>query len=248
MFGNPDPANPAAPIPISFTLANDPNINFSDSSPSTVARFGSGVAGETPNFTVERSGDDLSVLTGVSVAGVPGEGLAAKRIDTTAKVAPLGIPRVSSAESPLAGRRTDSELTRAAEARAAVADLTTADEDAVILEVLSPDEELIERIPLRLEVLKDLDALYRRLPDGKYRLLLRRDGREIPIFPQVLEIRGGRVIDPERVEETQDKPPGGKAPAKAKMEGGEMSQSVARGDRPALARSRCRKTSRRAEF
>jgi hypothetical protein len=84
----------------------------------------------------------------------------------------------------------------------------------VILEVISPDGKVVDRIPLRLDVLKDLNALYRRLPDGKYRLLLRRDGREIPIFREVLVLRGGRIFDSNRPEETQDKPPGGKAPEK----------------------------------
>jgi hypothetical protein len=105
-----------------------------------------------------------------------------------------------------------------AEVRAAVADVAATDEDAVVLEVLSPDEEVIDRIRLRLDVLKDLDALYKRLPDGKYRLFLRRDGREIPIFREVLAIRGGRVMDPTRPEDTQDKPPGSRVSGQPKTE------------------------------
>jgi hypothetical protein len=99
------------------------------------------------------------------------------------------------------------------------------EDDAVILEVLSPDQKVVQRVVLSLDVLKDLDALYRRLPDGWYMLLLRRNGREVPVFPKPFLIRAGRVIDPARADETPDRPPAAKKPGMETPMPKELSQA-----------------------
>jgi hypothetical protein len=210
------PGTPADPIPVQFQLIDDPNISFTD------GRAASTLPGIDGTFEID---GDLNQISGTTLAEVPGEGLGGKRIDTTAKVELLGIPRTQSGDTLVRSFQGESGLEQFSEVRAAVADLVTAEDDAVILEVLSPTDEILGKpIELRLDVLKDLNALYRRLPDGRYRLLLRRDGRELPIFREVLVIRGGRLIDPNRLEDTQDKPPGTKAPAKDQPPAKEMSR------------------------
>jgi hypothetical protein len=91
----------------------------------------------------------------------------------------------------------------------------------------SPDNKVIGRYRLKEEWLANLRALFAKLPDGKYQIVLKRTDSDTERLVMEVYVRRGRVIDPsDDSEGTRDRPP--------TSEGGEPNAAVPLDENPLL--------------
>ena len=191
--GNPDPLNPAAPIPITMTLFDDRNIEF--------------FAGE----------EDLGVVSMTSEAEVPGEGLAGAAVfDVSIEVPPLEAPRtvftdaLETEAQEFSDDSTDETIEGVIESEA------SRDELILIIQKVGPDGKVdkdqfgrpIQRTLYgadAIEWLTDLPELHERLDFGRWKIFTKegQDGQMMLVEDVVL--RDGRPVVGD--EGTQDRPP-----------------------------------------
>ena len=159
-LGNPNISDPAAPIPIVFTLTTDPfqRIRISD-------QFG--------------TGDLLTQVVQVELT-VPAAGLFALRIELpqvqfTSRVIVLASEVIVQANSLVAASNTVAELP------SSVSDVVTKTERQYVLRLVTPRNEAGEvtesdNIELSESDISDLPGLFRRLGDNRYRIYAILDG------------------------------------------------------------------------
>jgi hypothetical protein len=80
------------------------------------------------------------------------------------------------------------------------------DEREVILEVIDPNGNVTDRVVMDESVLDDLPGLFRKLPDGHYRIKLKEAGERAPRLLLDVTLRGGR---PENTAEGEPEAPPG---------------------------------------
>ena len=187
-FGNPNPSNPAAPIPITVSIADDPNIIF----------------------LVD--GVELTLDPIVSFADVPGEGLAGGiAFDLSVDVPELSAAVAISIDS--AENQTDSTV-QEQEQTDSVASTEEADisEDRIVkLRVFNAAGEVVEEVDLKgdqaLKLLNDFVGFVedRRLPDGRYQILQQEPGDQMLRVVYDLLLRNGKPAD--NREGLRDRPP-----------------------------------------
>ncbi|WP_437205089.1 beta strand repeat-containing protein [Planctomicrobium sp. SH664] len=192
-WANPDPANPANPIPITMTLYDDRNITFT------------------------AAGVDLGVVSVTSYADVPGTGIGFFFIyDLSIVVPPIEAPRVQiGTVSATTGSSvisfnvthdiqtfTDSEVQH--------------DERIVLIEKVGADG-LVELdrngLPIRRAVfgdeaqliLNDLSGLFHKLHEGRWRIFLKEGEDAQPQLVRDVLLRNGKPASEEAG--TQDRPP-----------------------------------------
>jgi hypothetical protein len=179
-FGHPS-GNPQSyqPIPITVTAVRDPNISF--------------------------VGRDRVVAT--VFAGVPGTGFGIFFLDTTPKAPPLNTFVFRSDSAPVSQ---PAALVQAVvtETLTPPREVRVAEAREVILSVVLPDGEEREAVRLQVDVLSDMPQLFKKLPDGRYRLYLTDPGSEQHRMVIDVDLREGRPFDPaDESEAAQDRPP-----------------------------------------
>ncbi len=80
--------------------------------------------------------------------------------------------------------------------RSVVFEETAIEERQVILEVIGPDGKVTDRVQMEEDVLDDLPGLFRKLPDGHYKILLKEPGERSPRLLLDVTLRGGRPENP----------------------------------------------------
>ncbi|MCA8986670.1 MAG: hypothetical protein KDA78_03460, partial [Planctomycetaceae bacterium] len=187
-FGNPDPNNPAAPIPILVSIFDDPNITFFE------------------------AGQEVLLPPILSFAEVPGEGLAGGiAFDLSIEVPELGSSSSSGIDL------SSSTATVSIEEQDVVDQVADSDEQTflagrrITLRVLNSKGIVIEEILLEgaqaEELLSDFIGFVdkHQLPDGRYQILQQEPGEASFRIVFDLLLRNGRPAD--NSEGLQDRPP-----------------------------------------
>ncbi|HBN78680.1 MAG TPA: hypothetical protein DD473_23290, partial [Planctomycetaceae bacterium] len=191
-FGNPDPNNPAAPIPITVTIIDDPNISF----------FEAGV----------QTGIEVVLPPIIEFAGVPGEGLASGiAFDLKVEVPELGTVSNGDTDTNISERSETIQAEEAAENVQVVEEVTTFEERLVKLRIFNATGDVTEEITLEgeqaLMILNDFVGFVEKydLPDGRYQILQQEPGETTLRVVYDLLLRNGRPAD--NSDGLQDRPP-----------------------------------------
>jgi hypothetical protein len=148
---------------------------------------------------------------------VPGTGISVVRIDTTPQAPPPVAPPRAMPEAPSTDRAIPVVNTRPADSGGTRGEAAQTSEPSLALRVVSPDGEEGEDIDVPVETLRDLPTLFRRLPDGHYRLYLtERGGGQRRLVLDVF-LRRGQPVDPEDLRSSSElsSPDGAALPAGA---------------------------------
>ncbi len=186
--GNPNAANPAAPIPITVSIIDDPNITFFE------------------------GGEEVLLPSITSVADVPGEGLASGFVyDLSIEVPELGAVSSTFAEV-IETEQTDAvQDQETSENTGVTEEVQTLEERIVKLRVFNAAGEVAEEITLKgdkaLMILNDFVGFVEEydLPDGRYQILQQEPGESTPRVVFDLLLRNGRPAD--NSDGLQDRPP-----------------------------------------
>ena len=135
---------------------------------------------------------------------LPGLGLAGAVFDTTPPVAFLTFPeapkvvdlQVQNIVQLAANNQNQAEMVRA--------DDSMLEERVVILEVLSPDGLILQRVVLPETTLDDMHDVIGKLPDGGYRFLLKEPGEDRLRLLLEFNVRQGKIADES---DSSDRPP-----------------------------------------
>lgn len=135
---------------------------------------------------------------------LPGLGLAGAVFDTTPPVAYLTFPEASKvidvqAQGVVqlaAGTQNQADIVRS--------DESILEERVVILEVLSPDGSILQRVVLPETTLDDMHDVIGKLPDGGYRFLLKEPGEDRLRLLLEFKVRQGKIADES---DSSDRPP-----------------------------------------
>jgi PKD repeat protein len=186
----PDPNNPADDIKIRVQILDDD--------------FGKGIIANGDS-NVE---DD--VITN------PGTGNRFIRIDTSPKVPMLAFPVRPVNATVIAAAQLVSTSDDNGEIEGSAGEAAVAGERYLLLELIRPDGTVGDTARLRAEVLNNLPALFRNLPDGHYRIFLVQADTQVRRLVIEVFVRDGRLIDPsDDSEGARDRPPGAEAAADA---------------------------------
>jgi hypothetical protein len=198
---NPDAVNKSAPIPVTVTVLDDPNITFTGLHQPAVTTPLSPTSSQTV-------GNDFNTVN--TQFTVPGEGLGfvniaqlavviAQTQSTTPSMLSLSpvIPPPQLTVSQNLGEQVNSF------------DDTVLEDRQVFLQVLDPNGEVTEQVTMDENVLDDLPGLFRKLPDGHYQILLKEPGEQRLRLLLDVRLRGGKPAD--ESEESQDMAPAGDA-------------------------------------
>jgi hypothetical protein len=167
-IGNPSgSANSAAPIPITITVQNDPNINF-----------------------VNEKALDVQVQ-----AASPGTGLGGFTYNTTPPATQFNtiVFRVDPAPP---GSNAPPALILVNELPTPPSEAKVVESRQVVLNIVSPGGNEHEAVRLPVDVLSDMPSLFKKLPDGRYRLYLTEPGSGQRRMVIDVELREGRPLDP----------------------------------------------------
>jgi len=146
---------------------------------------------------------------------VPGTGISVVRIDTTPQAPPPVAPPRAMPEAPTTNRAIPVVNTRPADTGGVRGEAAQTSEPSLALRVVSPDGEEGEDIDVPVDTLRDLPTLFRRLPDGHYRLYLtERGGGQRRLVLDVF-LRRGQPVDPEDLRSSSElsSPDGAALPA-----------------------------------
>ncbi|ODA29613.1 hypothetical protein [Planctopirus hydrillae] len=181
--GNPDPNNPASPIPITVTIEQDPLIRFFE------ARV------------VEQN-----TTTVTSFASVPGEGLAGSiPFDLTPPVRPVPEPAQTRLDEALLSQSVALSQSDVLQDEGTAGEAVGDDEIQVIIQVLGADGEVLQSVALSESVLDDLPRIFKKLPDGQYKVVVREPGEPVERTVLEVELRQGRIVNEQ--EQDLDRPP-----------------------------------------
>ena len=182
--GNPNAADPSAPIKINVVIKQDPHISVNELSASAI---------------VNRDSTEDS-----STADTPGEGLASFVFDVTPPVVLLTLPEAPKFIDTL--QQSGVQLADGSSIRieASGQESGVASERMVSLEILSPDGSVRQRVALSESVLDDMLDVIGKLPDGKYRFQLQEPGEERQRTLLEFEVRQGKIAG---ANDTGDRPP-----------------------------------------
>ena len=135
---------------------------------------------------------------------VAGDGLATAVFDTTPPVTYLTFPEPpKTIDTQPSGGAQLSEGTLGLNETARTED-SLIEERAVILEVLSPDGTVLERVTLPESALDDMHEVIGKLPDGGYRFLLKEPGEDRLRLLLEFDVRQGKIADET---DASDRPP-----------------------------------------
>ncbi|MBI1346897.1 hypothetical protein GC163_11480 [bacterium] len=210
-LGPPDPANPAADIPLTVTVINPSFTSGTMPSP-TAGTNQVTTLPYVPNIRFYANGDtpaddpvgDLNQTTVTSVFKTPGDGLATFAFDLTPPVELLDFPQPSVPDASLLNVSQPPVQGNTTHDVAGQVEQRQLEERVVLLEVLSPNGELRETVLLPEDVLDNLDGVIGNLPDGRYRFLLREPGETQTRLLQDVEVHEGKITDD--LESLQNRP------------------------------------------
>ncbi|MGQ0633081.1 MAG: hypothetical protein ACT4QC_00575, partial [Planctomycetaceae bacterium] len=199
---NPNQGDQSAPIAITVTEFDDPHSTF--------------IGLQQPAVTFPINDTDFKTVANETAAVItftnaPGEGIEFIRIDTTLKIPILLFPPLETLvytpdAVPAASNQTEESTSVVSKVDAASLRVRQ-----VFLVVLNAAGEELNRALVDEDVLDDLPGFFRRLPDGRYQVLLKDPGeREARLLIDVT-LRGGKPADDS--EGNLDKPPTEQAPA-----------------------------------
>jgi PKD repeat protein len=198
--GPPNPLNPAADIVITVKIRDD-DFGTATSRPESRAN------------PADASLDGQSNLESVAITN-PGIGGLPFRIDTTPQIALLTLPErtvnagvVTTTNVVAVDSTTDEISGSAGESRAA-------SERFLELRIIEPDGTISRRFRLPPQVLDNLPALFRNLPDNHYAIFLVQPETDVDRLVLEVYVRNGKLIDPgDDTEGGRDAPPTDEAPA-----------------------------------
>ena len=180
--GPPDPLHPAANIVITAKIRDD---DFG----AAVVQVGQS---NLRDFTIKN----------------PGIGNQTFRIDTTPKVPLLAFPQRSTAEIVGGSVRTVADVGRGADVRGSAGQSMIGAERYLELRVIEPDGKQSEGFRLKPQVLANLPALFRNLPDNHYAIYLVQAETNVRRLVIEVFVRNGKLIDPgDDSEGGRDRPP-----------------------------------------
>ena len=196
--GNPNAADPSAPIEIKLVIQQDPDAPQKPGiahNPNTL---------RAPNIQVAEATITRNVTPAASKAGTPGEGLASFVFDVTPPVVLLTLPEAAKFLDVL--QQSSVQLAEGSSIRIEASGLEAgvASERLVNLEILSPDGSVRQRVSLSESVLDDMLDVIGKLPDGKYRFQLQEPGEDRQRMLLEFEVRQGKIAD---AQDTGDRPP-----------------------------------------
>jgi Concanavalin A-like lectin/glucanases superfamily len=142
-----------------------------------------------------------------TVVPIPGDGLASFPFDVTPPVDLLEIPEAAKIYDTL--QQAGVQLSEGSTVRVAAvqADDSQLSERVLLLEILSPDGDVLQNIILPETVLDDMLEVISRLPDGKYRFQMREPGEDRLRLLLEFEVRQGKIVGDD---EATDRPPSSK--------------------------------------
>jgi len=210
-LGPPNPANPAADIPLNVTVIN-PSFTTGTMPSPTAGTNQVTTLPYVPNIRFYANGDspatdpvgDLNESSFDGVFKTPGDGLATFAFDLTPPVELLEFPQPTAQDASLLNVSQPPEQVLTIEELGGQVDQKLVDERVVILEVISPNGELRETVLLPEDVLDNLDGVISNLPDGRYRFLLREPGETQTRLLQDVEVHEGKIADD--LESLQNRP------------------------------------------
>jgi hypothetical protein len=190
---NPNSENQSAPIPVTITIVDDPNIAFTGLHQPAVT---------TPITQTETQTVGNGFHTIDTQITTPGSGLVFLNLAQVAivisqlQLSPPNTLALSPVVPPV-------QLTQTQNVGL---DATTFQESAVeemqvILVVLDPNGKKTDEVEMQEHVLEDLPALFRQLPDGHYQIMLKEPGETEQRMLMEFKVRGGK---PEDVSEGAD--------------------------------------------
>jgi methionine-rich copper-binding protein CopC len=188
--GPPDPLHPTADIVISVKIQDD-------------------------DFGTATSRPDADPLTidgqsNIEVVAITNPGLGAEpfRIDTTPQVALLTFPERVVTQVDVTTNEIRAAVDAANDEGGSAGDSRAAGEQYLELRVINPDGSFSEGYRLRPEVLNNLQALFRKLPDNHYAIYLVQSETNNRRLVIEVYVRNGKVIDPgDDSEGARDRPP-----------------------------------------
>ncbi|MDX1967825.1 MAG: hypothetical protein SFV23_11685 [Planctomycetaceae bacterium] len=200
--GPPNPANPAADIPIRITVINPAFTSGAAPSPTEGAVLVRN-APYVPNIRFAAGGEvlspvqvgDLNQTTVFGVLKTPGDGLASFAFDLTPPVVPLVFPQPSTPDASLLSVPQPPAQANMVDSATAQAEELQGDVRVVLLEIIGPDGAVQQTVTLSEDVLDDIDPVVEELPDGRYRFLLREPGESQTRLLQMVEVREGKIAD-----------------------------------------------------
>ncbi len=189
-LGPPNPLSPAADIVISVKIQDD-DFGTATSRP------------DADPLTI----DGQSNIETVAITN-PGIGSQTFRIDTTPQVALLTFPERVMASAILNAQEARVSNSASGNIGGSAGDSKAASERYLELRIINPDGTLSEGYRLRPEVLNDLQALFRNLPDNHYAIYLVQSETSVRRLVIDVFVRNGKVIDPgDDSEGARDRPP-----------------------------------------
>jgi plastocyanin len=152
---------------------------------------------------IDSSGHQVVVT---SIVTVPGTGLFPFRLEESPYGAQLQIPITVRIDALNTLQAAPQAVLQSVAQRGILAEAVSVGGRSVTLRVVKPTGEDGDPVLLSDDMLSDLPRLFKKLPDGRYRIYLSDDGRQrvvIDVF-----IRQGKAVDPgDEAEGTQDRPP-----------------------------------------
>ncbi len=139
-----------------------------------------------------------------TVVPVPGDGLASFPFDVAPPVELIGIPEAAKIYDTL--QQAGVQITEGSTVRIAAvqSEDTQLSERMIRLEVISPDGIVQQGVVLPETVLENLTDVISKLPDGKYRFLIREPGEDRLRLLLEIEVRQGKIVGKD---EATDRPP-----------------------------------------
>jgi PKD repeat protein len=184
----PNPDNPADDIRIFVQVRDDD--------------FGTGTRDDSPSATLQ------TTITN------PGTGNQFFRIDTTPKVPMLTFPVRPVSAVFVANVQTPPESDDAEDEGGAAGESKVSGERELEIELLNADGVPVNKFKLSADALNDLPRLFRRLPDGHYKIWLVQPETQNRRPVMEVFVRDGKLIDPnDDSEGARDRPPMDETPA-----------------------------------
>ena len=141
-----------------------------------------------------------------TAAPVPGTGLPGILVTPTTTLPPIVVTSAPLLVGPPSTAAIEAAVAEPNDPGVATGEVTTSNERHVVLRIVNPSGGEGANILMPDRVLDDLPDLFRRLPDGRYRVYLMEGGRERLVIDAV--VRQGRPVDPSQESSgTLDRPP-----------------------------------------
>jgi hypothetical protein len=198
--GPPNPLSPAADIVITVKIRDD---DF-------------GTATSRPESRVNPADASLDGQSNIQTTAItnPGIGGLPFRIDTTPQIALLTLPERTANTAIVAAAKVVATDSSNDEISGAAGESRAASERFLELRIIEPDGTTGKRFRLPSQVLSNLPALFRNLPDNHYAIYLVQPETDVNRLVIDVFVRNGKLIDPgDDSEGGRDAPPTDEAPA-----------------------------------